>query len=177
MRRGNTHKGAGGLGQGKIGMLSSPVRYDGEKGEIDGGWGGSGPRFCCNHPPGEPWGWVMYGRGNEEERSMGNTTELAPDWNKGLQRKQGQKGSTLRCEILLFCATSGREQTQQYGGRHSCKHKWSREAIQANLPEDGGREGGEGGRGRREEKEQIYEGRRKRRVEGGVLHAQRVWQR
>lgn len=60
-----------------------------------------------------------------------------------------------------FLGNIRQEQTQQCGGRHSCKHKWS--SDQGSNPSTFTREGG---RGRRE---QIYE-----RERGGVLHAHGV---
>ncbi len=103
-------------------------------------------------------------------RSRGNTAEL-PDRDKGLQWKQGRKHNWIT-NPLFFRATSGRNRHSSTvrGILASISEAAIRVAIQAHLPEDGGRQGGREGSREREEREQIYE-RRKRR---GVLHARRV---
>lgn len=158
MRRGKTGR-AWGLGQGKIGVLSSLIHWDGEREETDGGWGGAKPQFPGNPPPGS-MGRMVYdnewGKRGRGLLSTGNTTRLT-DWN---QRIEGETGHEARLDLKcpFFCATSGRNRhSSTVGGiLASISKAASRVAIQAHLPEEGGWEWGREG-GKQGERADLWE--------------------
>lgn len=100
-------------------------------------------------------------KGEEESirRSRGNTTGPASRLEQRIAVETGKKERLDHKKPSFFCATSGRKRhsSSTVGGiLASISEAAIREAIQAHLPEDGGREREGGTEGRREEREQIY---------------------